>query len=100
MKSANKLWKESGTTLSFKEWIDRENKKKEPQKLYFESNLVKDTLDKSKEEIKDVIRNEFPDTPEITKNKTLGLSNAIIIGSTLLILGSLGVYFYKKYKKQ
>jgi hypothetical protein len=27
-KSANKKWKESGTTLSFKEWIDRENKKK------------------------------------------------------------------------
>ena len=28
-KSANKLWRESGTTLSFKEWINRENQKKE-----------------------------------------------------------------------
>ena len=26
-KSANKRWKESGSTLTFKEWIDRENKK-------------------------------------------------------------------------
>ena len=26
-KSANKKWKESGSTLTFKEWIDRENKK-------------------------------------------------------------------------
>ena len=30
-KSANKRWKESGSTLTFKEWIDRENKKKEPE---------------------------------------------------------------------
>ena len=30
-KSANKKWKESGSSLSFKEWIERENRKKEPE---------------------------------------------------------------------
>ena len=26
-KSANQLWRESGTTLSFKDWLNREKKK-------------------------------------------------------------------------
>ena len=33
-KSANKIWKESGSTLSFKEWIEREN----IPKLYVDAN--------------------------------------------------------------
>ena len=35
-KSANKRWKESGSTLTFKEWIDRENKKNQE----FEGNFI------------------------------------------------------------
>ena len=34
-KSANKRWKESGSTLSFKEWIERENRKNEPEEVNF-----------------------------------------------------------------
>ena len=102
MKSANKLWKESGTTLSFKEWIDRENKKKEPQKINFESNrqdIVKDTINASRENVHQLIDSQFPDRPDVIENKTLGLNNKILIISGALILTSIGIYFYKKYKK-
>jgi hypothetical protein len=96
-KSANKRWKESGTSLSFKEWIDRENKKNEPPKasfLPFESNI--------NEQVSDTIRTQIDEVRGIKRNekgtKTLGIDNGILIFSGLLIAGSLGFYFYKKLK--
>ena len=100
-KSANKRWKESGTTLTFKDWIDRDNKKKESQEGNFlpfdsvkPSDVVKDTLDKAK-------LNLYSNSgykPQETKGKILGLDNGVIIFSSLLIIGSIGFYFYKKLK--
>jgi hypothetical protein len=93
-KSANKRWKESGTSLSFKEWIDRENKKEEPQGnfLPFESNI--------EQTIKETIASENDEGLKNTSkgNKTFGLDNRILIFSGILIAGSLGMYFYKKLK--
>ena len=56
-KSANKRWKESGTTLSFKDWIDIENKKEESKKNYLSfsipkpSDFLKDTIAQNKESV-------------------------------------------------
>jgi len=101
-KSANKLWKESKTTLSFKEWIDRENKKKgENQQGNFlpfnagiPSDVIRDTLDESKRQIMETSGYK----PEATNRTVFGLDKRVLILSGLLIVGSVGAYFYQRLK--
>ena len=105
MKSANKRWKESGTTLSFKEWIDRENKKDEPSGnfLPFESNLIEQSLNQGKEtSVRDTIRSQvnYGYKPTATGKSVFGINNTIIIFSGILIVGSLGFYFFNKLKSK
>jgi hypothetical protein len=99
-KSANKKWKESGTSLSFKEWIDRENKKQESGSdttfLPFDaSQQVQDSYEDviSQTDILNVRTEE-------DKNKILGLDKRIFVFSSVIILGSLSFYFYSKLKKK
>lgn len=120
-KSANKRWKESGTTLTFKQWIERENKKEQSKELNFISfepenfsnNIVEDLdfrntvgdeilaqgqaeLDKLKVEMK--INSGFKDKED--KSKVLGLNKGVVIFSGVIIVASLGFYFYSKFKKK
>lgn len=108
-KSANQRWKESGTTLPFKEWIDRDNKKRESEQNYaaFEGifaptvNLqdsVQQVLDESKEEMKSTAGFRTP--KEANKNTIFGLDKNILVFSSLLVVGSIGYYFYSKLKKK
>lgn len=101
-KSANKLWKESKTTLSFKEWIDRENKKKNENQqgnfLPFNSGLpsdvIRDTINASKQEMMETAGYK----PESTNQTVLGLDKRIIVFSGLIIVASVGIYFYQRLK--
>ena len=93
-KSANKRWRESGTSLSFKEWIERENKKKE-QGI---DSFIKNTENSVFEEVS----NDVPQYTRATGNEKtnfLGLNRTILVVSTLLIVSATGFYLYKKYKK-
>jgi hypothetical protein len=103
-KSANKIWKESGSTLSFKEWIDRENKKKESVNEFVPFNgndlvgqdSIQKTLDESKAYINKVSGAKTTSNP----NLIFGLDKRVLVFSTLIIAGSLGYYFYNKLKKK
>jgi hypothetical protein len=107
-KSANKRWKESGSTLTFKEWIDRENKKNEPfdgNFIPFEgetkvnsvgSDSIKQTIEAAKQDLIDA--SGYKSTP--SSSNVLGLNKGVLVFSTLLIVGSLTYYFYQKYKKK
>ena len=79
--SANKLWKESGTTLSFKEWIEREKSKysSEPQHANFAN---------------------ADGASAVTPTTLFGLDTAtvIIAGSILLFVG--GYIVYQRIKKK
>jgi len=116
-KSANKRWKESGTTLTFKQWIERENKKEQPKELNFVSfepenfSNVRNTVGDTAEEVLSQSQSEFDRIQaEMKKNsgfkdkedksKILGLNKSIIIFSGLIIGASLGFYFYSKFKKK
>lgn len=103
-KSANKRWKESGSTLSFKNWIDRENRKKEAEGSFIPvmpnssvSDTINATLRGSKEEIERTVG--FKTASDYDRNKIFGLDKRILIFSTILIAGSVGFYLYKKAKK-
>jgi hypothetical protein len=112
-KSANKLWKESGSTLSFKEWINRENQKKEsggnfiPFNATQPSDAAQQILDASLQSSNQILADEsaqikaqagYKTTP--TPNTVLGLNSSVLVLSTLLIAGSLTYYFYTKLNKK
>jgi hypothetical protein len=103
-KSANKIWKESGSTLSFKEWIERENKKKESvdEFLPFNGNdlVGEDTIQKTLDESKAYIDSVSGAKKTSNPNLILGLDKRVLVFSTLIIAGSLGYYFYNKLKKK
>lgn len=132
-KSANKRWKESGTTLTFKEFITRENEKQKPVLASFDgsgmemsmninvdpsgflnvsgenvdvgppiSNVqeiinkpISDTLAKSEQ----AINKSASYSTVSTSGKTLGLDNRVLAFSGIMIVGSIGVYLYKRLKK-
>jgi hypothetical protein len=103
-KSANKIWKESGSTLSFKEWIERENKKKESVNEFVPFNgenlIGQDTIQKTLDESKAYINSISGAKTASNPNLIFGLDKRVLVFSTLIIAGSLGYYFYNKLKKK
>jgi hypothetical protein len=93
-KSANQLWKESSTTLSFKDWIEREKQKG----MLIPNKLVSDSLALVK--IKAGIQNNEDKviSSESNSNTVLGLNKLVLISSVLIIFGALGYSIYKKRK--
>jgi hypothetical protein len=92
--SANKLWKESGTTLSFKDWIQREKDKG----VIIPNTMVENAT-------KDIRSSLGIDVPVSTitkldknKNLVLGLNRWVLISSLLIIGGAIGYSIYKKRK--
>jgi hypothetical protein len=105
-KSANKRWKESKSSLTFKEWIDRENKKNESVQTTFipfdgipapdTSSSINSTLQQAQQDIQ--VASGYKDQP--SKSTVFGLDKNILIFSGLLIISSVGFYFYVKSKKK
>lgn len=105
-KSANKKWKESGSTLTFKEWIDRENKKNESSEqssfIPFDgvpapdTSSINDSLRQAENEI--LVASGYKTQP--SSSKVFGLDKNILVFSGILLVSSIGVYFYLKSKKK
>ena len=97
-KSANQIWKESGSTLSFKNWLQREKDKGRflPNKQLTEFNSIDsdDSLSDSQKLIQETLKNKS-NPKDITK----GLSKAVILISATLILGAVAFKIYQKQKK-
>ncbi len=80
MKSANKAWKESGTTLSFSSWLTREKSK---------GKFIPDN--KLNDEVQEVIKDEnflHFDGAVIVNNTTLGINNYILVAAGVIILAA------------
>lgn len=91
-KSANQLWKESGTSLPFKQWIEREKQKfnyqSEKNSFVGADGLTLDTSGLSL----GAKKGENPKT-------VFGLSSRTLIISGAILLVAAGIYIYKKSKK-
>jgi hypothetical protein len=120
VKSKNQLWKESGTTLSFKDWVQREAMKgtippkehllnvsgddKSLDTTKFEESLGLNNPKKN-EEIIDTnkfekilgLSDNQDDTYTKNKNQFLGLNKWLLISCGLIIAGTL---VYKVYTKK
>lgn len=103
-KSPNRLWRESGTTLSFAHWIQREKDKSNfliNKKFENFSNMQgteeKDWLDTVKKESRDFF--ELDKSKYIKNDNTfIGLSKPVLIISALIIVGAIGYKIYQKRK--
>lgn len=107
-KSKNQLWKESGTSLRFKDWLDRETMKgtippKEALNVEgvdasLDTTQLEDTLINTQKFEKILgISSDANDVP-IDKNKWLGLNKWVLLSSVLLIAGAVGYRIYTKKK--
>jgi hypothetical protein len=115
-KSANQLWKESNTTLSFKDWLDREKEKGKfiPNKKFkgvdgIDTTQIDKVLEEANAKAVDSLgldSNKFEDALGITKknvyerdsNKFLGLNKWLLISSVLVIGGAIAYKVYNKNK--
>jgi hypothetical protein len=87
-KSANQRWKESGTTLSFKEWIEREK-----QKFNYQSDDKKFVGADGSTDV-----STTPSSATVPSS-LFGINSTVLILSGVIILGATGYYLYKKLKK-
>jgi hypothetical protein len=97
-KSANTLWKESGTTLPFKTWLQREidkysNADGNDKNIFDNTQLnanIQSTLSK--------IQGAEGFKPEISNKTIFGINkNAILVGG-LIIVGAIAYKIYKNVK--
>lgn len=95
-KSLNQLYKESGTTLTYKEWRKREDDKMASFGGIVSPNL-KDSLPFEQAQ-KDMNKIGGFKT-EISDNTILGINKYVIILGGLIVTASLGYVIYKKIKK-
>lgn len=97
-KSANQLWRESGTTLSFKDWLNREKKKFMNFNGGSNVMMVNQPLN---EEIKDTlssIRKSVGYKTEVESKTIFGVNKTIIIVVGISIV-AFATYKYIKSRK-
>jgi len=115
-KSANQLWKESNTSLSFKDWLDREKQKGKfiPNKKFkgvdgFDNSNIDKILEEANKKAVDSLgldSNKFENklginksnVTDVNKNKFLGLNKWLLIGSAVVITGAIVYRIYNKKK--
>jgi hypothetical protein len=96
-KSYNQRWKESGTTLSYKEWRKREDDKMAsfdgmPTKLTMEGT---DNLKSAREEL---LKKSGYQT-DISNKTIFGINKYVIIIGGIIIVGAIGYKIYQNRKK-
>jgi hypothetical protein len=93
LKSANQLFKESGSSLPFKQWVEREKDKGTfmyanglQSKL---NTIIADNIDTSTTEV---------EQPTIPKNQIFGINKFVVLSLGLVVVAAIGYSFFKKRK--
>lgn len=95
-KSYNQRWKESGTTLTYKEWRRREDEKM----ASFDGISPKDSIkyDKSFLETKQKLSDVGGYKSDTSNKTTFGIKNYILVLGGLIIVSAIAYKIYKKNK--
>ena len=102
VKSANQRWKESNTTLSFKDWISREKEKYasatgEQVNDFIANKHLNDDIQETLKKVE--YANATGELKTELENKTIfGLNKNIILFSGLIIIGAIAYKIYKSNK--
>lgn len=89
--TANQMYKNSGSTLTFTEWLNREKQKG----VVIPQQGVTDKIDDELQKQLDGDEVNFIKSGEKT---VLGLNKTMLIISTLIVLGAVGYTIYRKRK--
>lgn len=92
LKSANQLYKESGSSLPFKEWIAREKDKG----TFMYANGLQSKINKVI--ASNIAEREGANQPELPKNTILGLNKYLVISVGVLLVAAVGVTIYRRRK--
>lgn len=96
-KSANQLWRESGTTLSFKDWIKREKEKyanADGERDLIPNIPLQDTVQRAINEVK----KDAGFKTESSNKTVLGINKTVIIVAGILIAGVVAYKIYQNRK--
>ena len=94
-KSLNQRWKESNTTLSYKEWRRREDDKMasfDGVSTTNEKVVGGSILDKAKEQL----RAKGGYKEDISKTNVLGLNKYVLVFGAIIVVGAIGYKLYKR----
>ena len=98
-KSANQLWKESGTSLSFAQWLQRE---KDKGNFIPNKSVVLDTekfVADSTSTIRNVLNLDKPEeVKEKSNNTVFGLNKWLLLMSLAIVGGAVAYNIYQKRK--
>jgi hypothetical protein len=94
LKSANQLYKESGSSLPFKEWIARE---KDKGTFMYANGLQSKINEVIAANVNQSVEDGQP-KKELPKDKIFGLNKYIVIGLGLVVVASIGYGIYKRRK--
>lgn len=101
--SANQRYKQSGSSLPFKEWLNREKAKG----IVIPKNGVTDVYEEKLKELNELANKVSITDPMVDKRdikpkkvskKVLGLDRNLLIVSGLLIVGAFAYNYYRKTK--
>ena len=107
VKSPNQLWRESGTTLSFKNWIQRE---KDKSNFMLNKKFLNFTEDVNTDTANDAtwLANSLAQAKsdlgidkqkdKNTNNTFIGLNKTVLLVSALIIVVAIGYKIYEKRK--
>ena len=105
-KSPNKIWRESGTSLSFADWIQREKDKgafltnKKFENFADENGEIDDNtwIEQVKKQNRINLGIDLPIDDKPKDNTFLGLNKTVLLLSGLIIVGAIGYKIYQKRK--
>ena len=92
-KSYNQMWKDSGTTLSYKEWRRRED-----DKMASFDGITPIQETDSYKKTQEEIAKKSGYKKDISGKTTFGINNGVLILAGILIFGSIGYVIFKKKK--
>ena len=88
-KSANQLYNESGTDLSFVQWIEQEKLK---ATTFIKNKKLTELVDIKKEQL------GLTSKPTLKTNNIFGLSKNVIIFSSIIIISAISIKIYQNSK--
>lgn len=100
--SANQNWKQSGTTLSFAEYMNREKAKANSLSADGMSEnemMINKPLNQAVQDSLASARADAGFRKKVSGNTILGINKYLVIGSVMVIAGAIAYNIYKKNKK-
>lgn len=94
LKSANQLYRESGSSLPFKTWLERE---KEKGTFMYANGLQSKINEAIADNIGEAAEDAEP-KPTLPSNTIFGLNKYVVIGLGVVVVAAIGYGIYKRRK--